>query len=207
MRHLEMFLHVKFSCPNYWHFVHCINVLNWNFIMFIWFAFMLNPCKTICNSFSSLMFKITDEKGFSKCIAKTHLESFANFISELYFSMSTFSACMSVANRIFMPCARILCHVLFLTIFVGFTMNFQMCWCLIKSSAKLFLKILMIILFDSVIVFVMIITMTFTFAFLNALFIYFRINTGFNVSWKFVKITINLFFFIVFEKKKWFSCF
>ena len=138
MRHLEVFLHVKLSCPNCWHFVHCINVLNWNFVVFIWFVFTLSSCKKICNSFSSLMFNITDEKGFFKCIAETHLKSFANFIPRLYFSMSTFSACMSVANQVFMPCARILCHVSFLAIFIGFTMGFPMCWCLIKSFAKLF---------------------------------------------------------------------
>ena len=114
MRHLKVFLHVKLSCSNYWHFVHCINVLNWNFVVFIWFAFMLNSCKTICNSFSSLMFNIIDEKGFFKCIAETHLESFANFTPGLYFSMSNFRTCMSVANQVFTPSAKILCHVLFL---------------------------------------------------------------------------------------------
>ena len=55
MRHLGVFLHVIFSRLNCWHFVHCINVLKWNFVVFTRFAFTFSSCETNCNSFSSVI--------------------------------------------------------------------------------------------------------------------------------------------------------
>ena len=135
---------------------------------------------------------IKDEWDFLKCLFVNHLEWINNIKSKLNFSISFLINDMSLYLML-MSCIMILCHDLFLMIWLRLLIMKVQIFLYNINLFALFLSMMIMIKFCNLILFI-VVTMIAILIFLNTVFIFFLIFMKLIYVSKWLNITMNFFF-------------